>query len=289
MSKTIPSGLAAHQALGTTTQAVLLKITRTDAAVYAFTSASADITIDAVTYGAGPGLDISGIVLSAGLAVDNLELTTLDDGSTFTHAEVLTGRWRNAAFEISRVNYLTPTDGVEPIMSGTIGDVRLQHGSIVAELRGLQQYLQQQIGAVTTKTCRARLGDTLCAKNLTAFTFAATVTGVTSNQVFAASALTQDDDYFGNGILTWTGGNNDGLEALVKTHTTGGNITLMLPMLLTVQVGDTLSIVAGCRKRHERSTANPAGVSDCFDKFDNVLNFQGERLLPGIDALTKPV
>ena len=53
-------------------------------------------------------------------------------------------------------------------------------------------------------------------------------------------------------------------------------VTLVLAMPAAVQVGDTFSIVAGCRKRLE----------DCRDKFDNVLNFRGEPHRPGVDALT---
>ena len=284
--KTIPAALAAHLALDTTTLAFLLQITRSDAQVFAFTSALDDVTIAGVTYRSAPGLSVSNIVMAAGIGVDNLELTTLDDGTTFTRQDVLSGIWRNASFQISRYNWASPTDGLEPIMYGTIGNVQLRLGQIVAELRGLQQYLQQPIGNLTSKTCRARLGDSLCTVNLAAYTFTAAVTSVTSSQIFTASALAQAADYFGSGVLTWTGGGNALLSAQVKTHAAGGVLTLSLPMLVPVVVGDTFSIVAGCRKRHDRTAAKPAGVSDCLDKFNNVPNFQGEPHLPGIDAIT---
>jgi len=274
--KTLPTSLAAHVASGTTTLADLLKITRKDGAVYAFTSAGDDVTIGGVTYIASQGLDISSLEVSAGLAVDNLELTTLDDGSTFTRLDVLSGKWRNAAFTISRYNWASPSDGIEVRMVGTIGEVHLKRGSIVAELRGLQQALQQPIGSVTSKTCRARLGDALCTKSLTAFTFTGSVTTATSAQVFTASALTQAADFFAEGILTWTGGPSSGLAVKVKGFT-GGVFTLSLPMLSAVVLGDTFSVIAGCQKRLE----------DCRDKFNNVLNFQGEPHLPGIDQMTQ--
>ncbi len=44
-----------------------------------------------------------------------------------------------------------------------------------------------------------------------------------------------------------------------------------------IQVGDTFDVIAGCRKRL---------TEDCKVKFNNVLNFQGEPHLPGIDRLT---
>lgn len=276
--RTIPIALATHMAQGSTTLAYLLKVTRVDGQVFAFTSSASDILADGVHYRAGPGLDVSGLVTTAGLAVDNLELTTLDDGTTFTRADVLTGKWRNAAFTIARCNARAPGDGVDVVMAGTIGNVALREGHVVAELRGLQQILQQPIGSVSSKTCRARLGDALCTVNLASWTHSASVTAVASNQVFTASGLAQAADYFGEGILTWTSGPSAGLSYKVKTHATVGVLTLMLPPLLTVAVGHAFTIVAGCRKRLE----------DCRDKFNNVLNMQAEPHLPGVDALSSP-
>lgn len=279
--KTLPGALATHVALGTTTLGYLLRITRAapDNQVFAFTSADADVTISSVLYKSAPGLDVSSIALSAGAAVDNLELTTLDDGSVFTRADVLGGLWRNAVFSLQRYNFASPSDGVETIMAGVLGEVRYMRNSLAVELRGLQQFLQQPIGSVSSKTCRARLGDSMCTKALGPFTFAATVTSVTSNQVFTATALVQAADYFGEGILTWTSGPSINLIQKVKTHNTGGVLTLSLPMFQNVQVGHTFSIVAGCRKRL---------AEDCVTKFSNVLNFQGEPHLPGVDAVTRP-
>ncbi len=273
--KTLPTALATHMASGTTTLADLLKITRKDGAVYAFTSAGDDVTISGVTYIAAQGLDISSLEVSAGLAVDNLELTTLDDGTTFSRIDVLSGKWRNADFVISRYNWASPTDGVEVRMAGTIGEVHLKRGHIVAELRGLQQALQQPIGSVISKPCHARLGDAMCTKDLAAFTFTGSVTTATSQQVFTDSTKAQDADYFADGILTWLTGANAGLQVKVKGFA-AGVFTLSLPMLSAITLSDSFEVVAGCQKRLE----------DCRDKFSNVLNFQGFAHLPGIDALT---
>ena len=277
--KSLPGALATHVALGTTTLAYGLRITRADAAVYAFTSAAENVTLSSVVYQSAPGLDISSIAITAGAAVDNLELTTLDDASVFTRPDVLGGLWRNAAFVILRYNTASPTDGVETLMAGTLGEIHYLRNSLTVELRGLQQYLQQPLGSLSSKTCRARLGDTLCTEALGPWTHTATVTTATSNQIFTASSLAQAADYFTEGVLTWTGGLNVGLSQKVKAHDTGGVLTLSLSMFQTVQVGDTFSVIAGCRKRM---------AEDCITKFDNVLNFQGEPHLPGIDAVTKP-
>jgi uncharacterized phage protein (TIGR02218 family) len=275
--KTIPSGLATHYALQANSLAQALRITRTDAQVFAFTSADRDVTISSVLYQSRPGLAVTSLSLSAGLNVDNLEITTLDDGSVFSQADVLQGRWRNADFVLFEYNWASPSDGINSLMAGTIGEVYLRRGMVVAELRGLQQYLQQPVGNVSTKNCRARLGDSLCTVNLAPFTFTGSVTAVASNQVFTDSTKAQAAEYFTDGSLTWTSGPNAGLKVKVKSFASSV-FTLSLPMLQTVAIGHTFSVVAGCTKRF---------TEDCKNKFNNVLNFQGEPHRPTVDDITK--
>jgi uncharacterized phage protein (TIGR02218 family) len=276
MPRTVPTNLAAHYATGQTTLAWGLKITRKDAAVYGFTSHQRDVTVSSVLYKAGPGLDVQSLASSAGMAVDNTELTILPDDTIFTRTDILAGRWDGAAFELFLFNWRTPADGRDVLMAGTLGQVKPQRGAYVVELRGLQQYLQQPVGAVSTKTCRARLGDAACGINLASYTVTGTLTGVTSQTVFTDTARTEADHYFAEGTLTWTSGNNDGLSARVRLYA-ADTFTLAVPALGVVQVGDTYSVHAGCRKRL---------TEDCLAKFDNVLNFQGEPHRPTVDDLT---
>jgi uncharacterized phage protein (TIGR02218 family) len=276
MPRTVPTNLAAHYATGQTTLAWGLKITRKDAAVYGFTSHQRDVTVSSVLYKAGPGLDVQSLASSAGMAVDNTELTILPDDTIFTRTDILAGRWDGAAFELFLFNWRTPADGRDVLMAGTLGQVKPQRGAYVVELRGLQQYLQQPVGAVSTKTCRARLGDAACGINLASYTVTGTLTGVTSQTVFTDTARTEADHYFAEGTLTWTSGNNNGLSARVRLYA-ADTFTLAVPALGVVQVGDTYSVHAGCRKRL---------AEDCLAKFDNVLNFQGEPHRPTVDDLT---
>jgi len=279
--KTIDSGLLAHMAGSATTLAYGLVITRKDTEVFGFTSHDVTQTVDGVVLDASQGLDVTGISTSAGLGVDNLEITTLDDGTLFTRAQILGGLWQGASFVCYRYNWADPTDGVEHLCAGTIGAVTQKNGAVVCELRGIQQFLQQPVGSASTKTCRARLGDAKCAVNLASFTHSGTVTSVTSRLVFKDSALSQASDYFGEGEIEWLTGDNAGLFAKVRAHTnsTGAVLTLMLEMPADIQVGDTFTAIAGCRKRL---------TEDCIGKFSNVLNFQGEPHRPGVDAITAP-
>jgi uncharacterized phage protein (TIGR02218 family) len=284
---TIPALLQANIDSQAATLGHLLRVTRTDGTVFGFTSAGDDVTIGGTLYSASQGLAISSIATSAGLAVDNLELTTIDDGTLFTRAQVLGGIWQNAAFALFRYNWASPSDGIEPLLAGTLGKVGLRDGSVVAELRGLQQYLQQTVGNVTTRTCRARFadyptanGNNLCRLAVAAYKRTGTVSAVTSRQVFTAAALwtaVPTADYYGEGYFKWLTGANQYMATKVKTYVASGVITLMLPAVDNIVIGDTFEIVAGCRKRF---------TEDCKTKFSNALNFQGEPHLPGIDKLT---
>lgn len=278
--KTFAVGLAAHYAQDSTTLCQCLKVTRTDGTVLRYTTAQIDITVSGSLYLSGPGLEISDLASTSGLAVDNLELTILpDDSGTITRADLLTGKWNGAAFEIFECSYVDPTLGVNTLKVGNTGEVRLDRGKFVVEMRSLRQMLQQPVGAVTSKTCRYRLGDANCTVALAGYTFAGTVTAVASQQQFTASALAQAADYYVEGIVTFTSGLNTGYSQKCKVFTSGKVFTLSLPMPYTIAIGNTFTAIAGCQKRH---------LLDCKTKFSNLLNFGGEPDLPGVDALTAP-
>lgn len=276
MTKAIPAGLLSNYQSDSPTVAWAIKITRTDDEVYGWTSADRDATIDAVIYESAPGLSVASFASSAGLAVDNSELTVLADDTIITRADIIAGRWNNAAYLLFKYDWTDVSAGEEVISAGFLGELHPRSGAYVAELRALQQYLQQPVGAASTKTCRARLGDAMCMVDLGGWTETGTITGVTSKQVFTDSSRAEADDYFGEGILTWTAGLNTGLSQKVKTYASD-TFTLSLPMIFDVQIGDTYSVIAGCRKRLDE---------DCATKFSNELNFQGEPHRPTVDELT---
>lgn len=278
--KVIPIALASHYGQPTTTTAHALKITRTDGQVFAFTSAGQDVTLAGQLYSAAQGLLVTGIDTSAGFEVDNLELTTIDDGSLFTN--ILAGTWRGAAFLLMRYNWASPTDGVEYLLAGTFGEMPMNRNTITIELRGLQQVLQLTIGAPSQKLCRYRVGVndgylSRCPVDIAAYTFTGTLTSVTSLQVMRASALGKPLDYFTEGELTFTSGANDGRTIKVKAFAADGTFTFALPLQEAAAIGDTFTASAGCTKRW---------AEDCDAKFGAALDFGGEPHRPGVDQLT---
>lgn len=106
-----------------------------------------------------------------------------------------------------------------------------------------------------------------------AYSFDATVTIVTDNGTFAASALSPfPDDWFADGAVTFNTGNNLGKTVEVRDFTqTGTVVNLLFDAPLNVQVGDTFTITVG----YDRTLAQ------CRDKFENTVNFGGFPYLPG--------
>lgn len=277
--KTIPAGLLSHYASYATTTAWGLKVTRTDAVVYGFTSHQRDVTISGTLYQAGPGLDVASLVSSAGFAVDNTELTILTDDVVITKVDVLAGRWDGAAWELFKFNWNDTSQGRDIRKRGTFGNVQPRRGAYTVELRSLRQALQQSIGRQTMPTCPYRLGDADCGVTLASHTVTGSVTTAGTDRQFTDSARTEANETFDSGELTWTSGDKAGLKALVRSSTISGVITLALPSVYPIELGDTYSMVKGCRKRR---------VEDCAAKFSNVLRFGGEPDLPGRDDVLKP-
>jgi uncharacterized phage protein (TIGR02218 family) len=278
MSKTISAGLEAHHALPTTTLATLWKITRTDGAVFCFTDHDVDIQYGDAVYVAAQGYEPSEVQTSGRLNVDNLEIVGFLDAAGITQADLEAGKWDYARVEIARINRANTSQGVIYQRCGELGQVTVRDGRFVVELRGLMQYLQRQIGRVTAPNCDAKLGDARCGVDLDALTVSGTVTAVTSRQAFTDSALAQAEHYFRYGLVTWLTGENAGARMEVKAFA-AGLVTLQLPMIGDIAIGDTFEISPGCDK---------VRTGDCISKFDNAINFRGFDLVPGVDRTVVP-
>lgn len=287
--KTIPADLLTELQSASARVAFGIIIQRADGTQLRLTGAHQDATITGVpvngsatgslVYLSAPGLTVSNIRSTEGWAVDNLEGTLLE-GGVVTRSDVLRGLWDGAAWTLFRYNWADPSDGIEVLKCGRIGNIQPRTGHFVVELRDLRQALQAEHSVVLQPDCRHDLGDAKCGVNLASFTDTITVTGVTSAQVFTHSS-TRADDFFGNGHITWLTGANVGVRVKVKTYASASDtFTLAEPMLSAIQIGDTATAVAGCRKRR---------TEDCATKFSNVLNFGGWPDKPKVkDTLAEP-
>lgn len=117
------------------------------------------------------------------------------------------------------------------------------------------------------------------------------VSGVEPRKTFVVTQLTPNtggprggfpDGWFNGGVVSWETGTNAGLNMEVREFTADDGVTieqgieLFLDMFANIQIGDIGRVYPGCNK---------GVISQCKDKFDNVVNFRGEPYVPGQDLL----
>ena len=272
--KTLPSTLSTHLQLDVTTLATCWKLTRRDGAVMGFTDHDRDLIVSGQSYVAATGFTPTAIAGSAGLAVDNLDVEGMLDSAAISEEDIHAGKYDHAEIEVFMVNYAAPADGILPLRTGWLGEVRYTSGKFVAEVRGLTQRLQQRVGELYSPGCRADFGDSRCKINLASVTTTGTLTGATSRTVLLDSARTENSGVFSFGRITFTSGANDGISMEIKQYTKG-KMVLALPLPYQPQAGDTYTITQGCDKN----------FATCKIRYSNAVNFRGEPHVPGLDRI----
>lgn len=272
--QTISNALAIHLGEEVTTLATCWSIRRKDGVSFYFTSHDRDILLEGNLYKAADAMTPSAVSSQSGLTVDNMDFEGILNPAGLTYDDVLSGRYDHAEIVIFMVNYLAPEAGRLHLKTGWLGEVTLRGNQFVAELRGISARLQQTIGEVYTRSCRAALGDARCGIDLGLFTFNGVVSAAETNFSFADSTKTQNNGYFAGGLITFTTGLNAGLSMEVRDFAATG-FTLFLPLPHSINVGDIYVVSAGCDKQFDT----------CIRKFNNAINFRGEPHVPGTDKL----
>ena len=272
--KTLPSGMQDHLDGGTTTLCRCWQLTRKDGVIFGFTDHDEDLAYGSVAFEAATGFTATAVASSPGLNVDNLDVEGALNSNRLNDQDLARGLFDNAAIVIWLVNWQDVSQRII-LRAGNLGQVSRGPQSFNAELRGLAHHLNQPSGRVFQRACDATLGDARCGVDATSATHKAsgTVTSVESNRAFKVSGLENfATRWFSRGELTWSSGTNDTFSMEVKQHTKG-RVELWLPMADTVEVGDTFDVITGCDK----------SISDCRQKFSNVVNFRGCPHMPGND------
>lgn len=275
--KVIPIALANHYASGGTSLARVWKITRTDGQVFGLTDHDDDIAFDGVTYRATSVFDGSAIQSRDDMSVDNLEVLGVLNDAGIQAEDIEAGRWDGAQVEYLQINWRDTSMGAEILRVGVIGKIQRKRGQYVAELRGLLQFLQSNIGDIVTPSCNADLGDARCKVDLEGspgYRVAGSVVAVSSRRLFTVSTLGKPAGWFDGGEITFASGANNGIRMEVKQQEVSPvSIELQLPMPFDVAPGDAFTIIPGCDKTK----------ATCITKFNNVVNFRGFSFVPGTD------
>jgi uncharacterized phage protein (TIGR02218 family) len=282
MSKTISVGLKDHYALGSTTIARCWRFERRDGEVVTVTTCARDLLINGELYRSKEGMNPTAISQEASAAVANSEVNGTMAAESVDEEELFAGLWDGAFVTVFEVNYRDLSMGILRLQSGNIGDVKAGRSAFTAEVRGLTQSLQKIVGRVFTKGCPWVFGSVgtlyvpACNKALGPLTVTGALTSFTSLRAFSDSSRGEVADYFGAGVITFTGGENEGFSMEVYSYDGAGNFVLHLPLPFNPAIGDTYSLTPGCRKRY---------TEDCVGKWNNGPNFGGFPLVPGSDKV----
>lgn len=219
----------------------------------------------------------SALQRQSGIKDANVSLTGIITSDQIKDDDLRAGRFREAKVTVFLVDWKWPSAGYFSRQIFYIGAVGYTREFWQAEINAVPAWIKQDQGRVYSNDCDWQLGDNKCKINLATFTASGIVTAIaTQRRAFTAGGLTPTTDYYTDGQLTWTAGNNVGLSFDVKSSS-GTNVEQQLGTPFDIVVGDTFSIVAGCD--HLRGT--------CVAKFNNIVNFGGFPYLPGNDVLIR--
>lgn len=279
---TVSSTLQARLDSGETTLAWCWRITRQDGEVFGFTEHDRMLTFDGTDFEPETGFEPSEIRQGADLAVDAQDAQGVLDDVRITEADILDGRWDNAAVEAWLVDWSDPTERIL-MRRGSIGRVSRGRVAFVAEVRGLAHSLDQTVGRTFQFGCDAALGDARCQVNLDSSDHRGngSVASLTRSRAFVAGGLDAfASGHFEFGFLIWSTGANAGRRAEVIRHVNdagGVEVALVEDPVRTVLSGDTFVIYAGCDKTS----------GTCAAKFGNIVNFRGFPHIPGTDTVLR--
>lgn len=234
-----------------------------------------DLTMsNATVYKTNSGYEFTAYAAESGMAASAVDLEGIVDLAGVSRDALRSGVFDGARCYLFACDFLNPVEDYEPIVASILGKTKIVDDRYTIEEMALIDLLGQSVGDTYTAQCRKVFGGQEfggCHVNLAALTVTGAITHVTSGLVVRDSARAEAADRFAQGSLTWTGGANVGLAAQqVESYAADGTITLYEPPFYPAAVGDTYSLVPGCRKRLE----------DCRDKFANVARFGGYPWIP---------
>ena len=281
--KTIPPALQAHLAGGVTTLCYCWRVTRRDGTVLGFTEHDRDIVAEGTTFlGRPPASRPRRSSRGSGSRSTTSTRPARCPRPGLTDADILAGRYDDAAVEVFWVNWDDPTQAIL-LASGNLGEIQREGVAFSAELRSLAHRLDQKIGQTYERTCSATLGDARCEVDLAAARLSGRRHGgerdhVAPDRGAGPRRLRVRLVHGRHAHLRHRRQPAIAFEIKAHRRTAGVDILeLWLPPPFPVAAGDRRPAVAGCRKT----------LAACMSKFDNVVNFRGFPHIPGVDVVTR--
>src|SRR5258708_22013263 len=162
MPRTVPAHLQTMLSGSVITSSFLIGITRLDGTFLGLTTANTNLVWSGSATPPAPGLyealdsaAASTLRQSATTGVDSLDVAGVLQTNRITDQDLLAGRYDGALLDLSLVNYTQhPLIDRVLLVTGSLGEVTFSEGQYNAEFRSLSARLQQEIGQLTSATCR---------------------------------------------------------------------------------------------------------------------------------------
>ncbi|SEG56470.1 phage conserved hypothetical protein BR0599 [Bryocella elongata] len=214
------------------------------------------IVVAGNTYSPTPRIVRGNIRVERGTSVSTQDLE-LQEANGSTVGLVAQGFFRRAIFTHQRIFAADSTlQWTSPIVRffGRVNESNVTASGAKFTVKSMLDDLDRDYPFdVIEADCNAVVFDVRCGVNPAAYTFTgAAGAGSTKNKLI--TGLSNADDYFTQGVLSFTSGAMSGAHYLVKSYA-GGVIVPSPPFLAAPATGDAFSVSAGCDKTQATCTS----------------------------------
>ncbi len=238
-----------------------------------------DLVMGGHTYLSTAGYEFTGYEGTTGFSPSSIDIEGIAGASGVTRAAVGSGLFDGARCYVFATSWVSPVEDEEQVAAGIFGKATLLDDRFQIGGMSLVDALGQSVGQTYGAACPKVFGGTEyagCGVSLAANTVTGTLTSVTSASVFTDTARLEPDDTFGAGTIQFTSGLNAGLKPIEIKSYVSKVVTTFEPFYYLPAVGDSYTMVRGCRKRLSDCQARWNGTTT----FSNVLNFGGFPWIP---------
>jgi len=252
------------------------RIERVDGVIFRFTDHNTALEVDGQVYSPVGSFNASARQKQDGAEGANYTAKSYLDSTLITHDDLIAGKYKDAiVYEFTLVNWKYPWLGKLHEYVLKILEISFNGEIWEAKVEDLKSRLSRKVGRNLNKDCDYVFGDPdTCQVNLAVLTQTGTVTTGGTNGFVATIAVTPVDEYYTDGVLTWTAGDNLGLTSEIKQQV-GNDYKLYVKPPYPIQIGDTFDITPGCAHTKEA----------CKSFQGNLLNFGGFPEIPGNNEL----
>jgi uncharacterized phage protein (TIGR02218 family) len=260
-----------------TALALCWRIVRRDGCALGFTTHDRPLLIAGLRYESAPGMAPSAVVSTDGLDVDTMDVAGALSSGSINAADLLEGRFDNAAVTLFLVDWRRPDAGQQPLAAGTIGTVEAGFGAdsaFTATLRGPTALLAAPRVETYSPECRAELGDWRCRVPMRGRRQRGRIVAAEADRIRVEGIDADNAQLYSQGGLRVLSGRSAGLDRRIVGNDADW---LSLDAPIALAPADIVTLVEGCDKR----------FGTCVGRFGNGANFRGEPHVPGNDLLTR--